>query len=206
MFQEFRGHHPPAEGQHWHGRPHSARGDQELRAALRELRACFHCLRLRLVHADARQRVAQGVYQLKYSVNRRTLYFVVQACRKRPHLRYIDYADTARAVFLDAGGIWAKGSNGIGKLVNVFLCLSQIGSNAVYVLFIAQNIQPVSLFERKWNTRVLMNWYDWPMLRFLFPVALCPLSQCVYLLPACNHDRQRHQRSRLPGLQFSQLS
>ena len=29
------------------------------------------------------------------------------------------------------------------KLVNIFLILTQVFSNAVYVLFIAQNIQPV---------------------------------------------------------------
>ena len=33
----------------------------------------------------------------------------------------------------------------IRKLLNTFLCLSQVLSNAVYVLFIAQNIKPVIL-------------------------------------------------------------
>ena len=29
------------------------------------------------------------------------------------------------------------------KVINVFICLTQIGSNAVYALFIAQNLQPI---------------------------------------------------------------
>ena len=31
----------------------------------------------------------------------------------------------------------------IRRLLNIFLCMSQIGSNAVYILFVAQNILPV---------------------------------------------------------------
>ena len=33
----------------------------------------------------------------------------------------------------------------IRRLLNIFLCMSQIGSNAVYILFVAQNILPVTL-------------------------------------------------------------
>jgi hypothetical protein len=57
---------------------------------------------------------------------------------------FLDYADTAEAAFLDAGGSWVRWAPFIRKLLNTFLCLSQILSNAVYVLFIAQNIKPVS--------------------------------------------------------------
>ena len=32
----------------------------------------------------------------------------------------------------------------IRRLLNIFLCMSQIGSNAVYILFVAQNILPVN--------------------------------------------------------------
>ena len=48
-----------------------------------------------------------------------------------------------QAAFLDAGGRWANNSIHIRRLVNIFLCMSQIGSNAVYILFVAQNIMPV---------------------------------------------------------------
>ena len=58
---------------------------------------------------------------------------------------FLDYADTAEAAFTDAGGRWAKWSKFMRNLVNIFLCFTQFGSNAVYVLFIAQNMQPVSL-------------------------------------------------------------
>lgn len=33
------------------------------------------------------------------------------------------------------------------KLINTFLCLSQVLSNSVYVLFMAQNIEPVRIAE-----------------------------------------------------------
>lgn len=58
---------------------------------------------------------------------------------------FLDYADTAEAAFSDAGGNWTKCAPLMRKVVNLFLCLSQVGSNAVYVLFIAQNIQPVRI-------------------------------------------------------------
>lgn len=57
---------------------------------------------------------------------------------------FLDYADTAEAAFLSAGGYWTRYSVFIRRLLNIFLCMSQIGSNAVYILFVAQNIMPVS--------------------------------------------------------------
>ncbi len=66
-----------------------------------------------------------------------------RACAKRPGVHFLDYADTAEAAFTDAGGRWPRYACFARRLVNVFLCLSQLFSNAVYVLFIAQNIQPV---------------------------------------------------------------
>lgn len=59
---------------------------------------------------------------------------------------FLDYADAARAAFIDAGGYWAKMSGVMSTVVNIFLILTQVGSNAVYVLFIAQNLQPVRKF------------------------------------------------------------
>ena len=45
----------------------------------------------------------------------------------------------------DAGGRWVKWASFIRKLLNTFLFFSQLLSNAVYALFIAQNIKPVSI-------------------------------------------------------------
>ena len=59
---------------------------------------------------------------------------------------FLDYADTAEAAFLSAGGRWSQYSTHIRRLLNIFLCMSQIGSNAVYILFVAQNIMPVKYF------------------------------------------------------------
>ena len=47
------------------------------------------------------------------------------------------------------GGRWAKCAKGFGRLINIFLCMSQIGSNAVYILFVAQNIMPVRIFFKR---------------------------------------------------------
>ena len=44
---------------------------------------------------------------------------------------------------MDAGGFWPRWSLPMRKVINVFICLTQIGSNAVYALFIAQNLQPI---------------------------------------------------------------
>ena len=72
---------------------------------------------------------------------------------------FLDYADTAKATFIDAGGKWVNWANFIRKLLNTFLCLSQILSNAVYVLFIAQNIKPVSLKVNS-TKNIVLNIFD----------------------------------------------
>ena len=64
-------------------------------------------------------------------------------------VKFLDYADTAEAAFVSAGGTWAKYSVFMRRLVNIFLCMSQIGSNAVYILFVAQNILPVRSLSRQ---------------------------------------------------------
>ena len=116
--------------------------------------------------------------------------FSFKACKKRPTVKFMDYADTAQASFVDAGGKWLNWSNFIRKLLNIFLCASQISSNvsiiynllwllnnkcfqihslfhikifvsfqAVYALFIAQNIQPVSLLFL-WNFANIIMLYQ----------------------------------------------
>lgn len=66
-----------------------------------------------------------------------------EALKRRPHLEFVDYGETAEAAFEDAGGRWRSSADAFKKLLNIFLCANQIGSNAVYVLFIAQNIKPL---------------------------------------------------------------
>ena len=66
-----------------------------------------------------------------------------KALRTRRSVRFLDYADTAHASFQDASPGWARFAPHIRKLLNIFLCASQITSNAVYALFIAKNIKPV---------------------------------------------------------------
>ena len=68
---------------------------------------------------------------------------LVQACAQRPGIQYLDYGDTAMASFVDAGGGWVRFAPHFRRLVNTFLIVSQLLSNSVYVLFMAQNIQPV---------------------------------------------------------------
>ena len=101
----------------------------------------------------------------------------LKACKNRPNVKFMDYANTAEASFQDAGGRWVNWAAFIRKMLNIFLCANQISSNvskttkirllleillyyliklcrhnknvffiqAVYALFIAQNIQPVSI-------------------------------------------------------------
>jgi len=98
---------------------------------------------------------------------------------KRSDVDFLDYADTAEAAFLDAGGRWAKCSKHFGRLINVFLCMSQIGSNAVYILFVAQNILPVveNYLSPGWNYRIYIA-------ILLIPVTLtCMVRNLKYLSP-----------------------
>lgn len=95
---------------------------------------------------------------------------------------FLDYADTAEATFQSAGGVWAKFSGFIRKLLNIFLCMSQMGSNAVYILFVAQNILPIieNHYHLGWNYRLYIALLLLPMilacsirnLKFLSPLSI----------------------------------
>ena len=67
-------------------------------------------------------------------------------------VKCLDYASTAQAAFLSAGGRWAQCSAQIKILLNTFLCLSQTASNAVYILFVAHNVQHVGVSLREYFT------------------------------------------------------
>ncbi|XP_023344937.1 proton-coupled amino acid transporter 1 isoform X1 [Eurytemora carolleeae] len=98
---------------------------------------------------------------------------------KKDGVRFLDYADTAEAAFNDAGGWWAKSAKFFGRLINLFLCMSQIGSNAVYILFVAQNILPIveTYLSPGWNYRIYIA-------ILLIPVILtCCVRNLKYLSP-----------------------
>ena len=105
-----------------------------------------------------------------------------KTCARRPHITYLDYADTGEAALLDAGGVWSGWSLLMRNVINIFLCLSQIGSMAVYALFIAQNLQPIfqhyggEIFENLSN-RVYIT------MVLPFMIALCSIRSLSYLSP-----------------------
>jgi len=92
---------------------------------------------------------------------------------------FLDYADTAEAAFLEAGGAWAAKSQLMRRVINIFLCMSQIGSNAVYILFVAQNILPIveSHLHPGWNYRLYIALLLLPVL------AICSIRNLRYLSP-----------------------
>jgi len=108
-----------------------------------------------------------------------TLVIAAQKLVAKRGVDFLDYADTAEAAFLEAGGGWASKSTHMRRLINIFLCMSQIGSNAVYILFVAQNIMPIveTHFTLNWNYRLYIA-------ILLVPVILiCSIKNLRYLSP-----------------------
>merc|ERR1711892_727522 len=108
-----------------------------------------------------------------------TLVIAAQKLMAKRGVEFLDYADTAEAAFLEAGGGWACKSHHMRRLINIFLCISQIGSNAVYILFVAQNIMPIAetYFTLGWNYRLYIA-------LLLIPVIMiCSIKNLKYLSP-----------------------
>merc|ERR1711892_706970 len=108
-----------------------------------------------------------------------TLVIAAQKLMAKRGVEFLDYADTAEAAFLEAGGGWASKSHHMRRLINIFLCMSQIGSNAVYILFVAQNIMPIAetYFTLGWNYRLYIA-------LLLIPVIMiCSIKNLKYLSP-----------------------
>merc|ERR1711892_899617 len=108
-----------------------------------------------------------------------TLVIAAQKLMAKRGVDFLDYADTAEAAFLEAGGGWASKSHHMRRLINIFLCMSQIGSNAVYILFVAQNIMPIAetYFTLGWNYRLYIA-------LLLIPVIMiCSIKNLRYLSP-----------------------
>jgi len=110
------------------------------------------------------------------------MHCLVSAAQKlvaKKGIEFLDYADTAEAAFLDAGGLWAKNAHHMGRLINVFLILCQIGSNAVYILFVAQNIMPIveTYLSPGWNYRLYIACLVIPV------ILICSIKNLRYLSP-----------------------
>merc|ERR1711892_563329 len=108
-----------------------------------------------------------------------TLVIAAQKLMAKRGVEFLDYADTAEAAFPEAGGGWASKSHHMRRLINIFLCMSQIGSNAVYILFVAQNIMPIAetYFTLGWNYRLYIA-------LLLIPVIMiCSIKNLKYLSP-----------------------
>merc|ERR1711892_327392 len=108
-----------------------------------------------------------------------TLVIAAQKLMAQRGVEFLDYADTAEAAFLEAGGGWASKSHHMRRLIDIFLCMSQIGSNAVYILFVAQNIMPIAetYFDLGWNYRLYIA-------LLLIPVIMiCSIKNLKYLSP-----------------------
>ena len=114
------------------------------------------------------------------------MFTLVRAAHKaldsRPQLSFLDYADTAEAAFVDAGGRWASWGSFIRKLLNIFLCLSQLLSCSVYALFIAENVKPI--LTRYGGESFEKLDYRLYLLALLVPVTLiCLIKNLRYLSP-----------------------
>lgn len=105
-----------------------------------------------------------------------------KALRSRRNTKYMDYADTAEASFADAGQPWSPYSGHIRKLLNIFLCASQISSNAVYALFIAQNIKPL-IVHYGGQTMDDLDYRYYILMILPFQLAMCLVKNLRYLSP-----------------------
>jgi len=100
----------------------------------------------------------------------------------RRNVKFLDYADTAHASFADAGSKWATFAPHIRKLLNCFLCASQITSNAVYALFIAKNIKPL-IGHYSGPTMANLDTRIYLAMIMPFQLALCMVRNLRYLSP-----------------------
>jgi len=105
-----------------------------------------------------------------------------KALRTRRSVRFLDYADTAHASFQDASPGWARFAPHIRKLLNIFLCASQITSNAVYALFIAKNIKPI-IANYAGQTMDNLDHRYYILMILPFQLALCSVKNLRYLSP-----------------------
>jgi len=97
-----------------------------------------------------------------------------KALESRPYLDKVDYAETAQIAFEDAGGLWERCACKMKMMLNIFLCANQIGSNSVYVLFIAQNIKPL-IVHYGGITMSTLDYRFYVLMVFPFMLAMCSI-------------------------------
>merc|ERR1719471_1064829 len=97
-----------------------------------------------------------------------------RALESRPYLDKVDYAETAQIAFEDAGGHWNYWAGKMKMMLNIFLCANQIGSNSVYVLFIAKNIQPL-IVHYGGPTMSNLDYRYYVLMVFPFMLAMCSI-------------------------------
>merc|ERR1719209_110907 len=98
---------------------------------------------------------------------------------ERRSVKFLDYADTAHAALKDASPGWARFAPHIRKLLNIFLCASQITSNAVYTLFIAKNIKPI-IANYAGQTMDNLDHRYYILMILPFQLALCSVKNLRY--------------------------
>lgn len=98
---------------------------------------------------------------------------------QRTKNRSLDYAKAAELAFLTSGSpTLAKLAPHARKIVNVFLCITQLGFCCVYFVFVSQNLKQV--LDHHFTP---LN-YHWYMLMVLIPMlALCSIRNLRYLSP-----------------------
>lgn len=94
-------------------------------------------------------------------------------------LLFIDYADAAEISFIEAGGNWAKSAEIVRHVLNFFRFLSQVGNNAVYIMFVAQNIMPMV----EVNLSLGWNYRDYLMILCIPTILICSIRQLKYIAP-----------------------
>jgi len=97
-----------------------------------------------------------------------------KALESRPYLDKVDYAETAQIAFEDAGGLWERCACKMKMMLNIFLCANQIGSNSVYVLFIAQSIKPL-IVHYGGITMSTLDYRFYVLMVFPFMLAMCSI-------------------------------
>ena len=105
-----------------------------------------------------------------------------KALVSRSDTDFLDYGDTAAAAFCDAGGLWRKCSSFIKKFLNFFLSANQIGTNAVYALFIAHHIRPLCIHYGG-SVMEALNYRYYLLMAFPFILLLCNVRDLKYLSP-----------------------
>jgi len=103
-----------------------------------------------------------------------------KALESRPNLDKVDYAETAQIALEEAGGRWERCATKMKTILNLFLCANQIGSNSVYVLFIAQNIKPLIVH---YGGRAMenLNYRFYILMVYPFMLAMCSIRTLRHL-------------------------